>query len=263
MPLTVRPGAGGKSTIARRSPTADRDSLTSILDRHVPRGRFGGAAAGVSLNDMIRMEQLARAGLDRSRRPALCCSTGRYLTGIRAPEIARQSVARGRYPGVRRALVEKEAGGTMAGARPASSWKADIGSVVFTRRDVKNLPRPPNRTRSIRRRLAKARSAGLISADQTQRTATRETASRRRITAGEVRPTRLYRSPPDSTSLQVEEALLKVVRQNCPTERVDSSERPARDEIGQSPASASPRADARGGADQRREQAPETVRRWS
>src|SRR5437870_3460220 len=146
------PAGAGKSTIARR--LADRLGFTYIDTGAMYRAvALWASRQNVSLGDVHRMEQLARAAsIELEPGGARVMLNGEDVSeAIRSPDMGDKASVVGAIPGVRRALVEKQR--AMADATSVVMEGRDIGSVVFPAADVKIFLDADPRER-IRRRMA-------------------------------------------------------------------------------------------------------------
>jgi cytidylate kinase len=203
------PAGAGKSTIARR--IADRLGFTYIDTGAMYRAvALWADRRNVSLTDMHRMEQLARAAsieLDSSG-PRVRLNGDDITEAIRAPEIAAKASVVAAIPGVRGALVEKQR--AMAAAASVVMEGRDIGSVVFPAADVKIFLDADPEER-IRRRLAETGGGADGLADQLKQ---RDERDRTRAESPLVQaPDAVYIDSTGLTPPEVEEAILKVVRE--------------------------------------------------
>ncbi len=130
------PAGAGKSTVARR--VAARLGFLYIDTGAMYRAvGLWALRAGIELDDMHRLEQLAREArieLDGSGRRVRL--NGEDVTeAIRAPEVSEAASRASAAPGVRRALVEMQ---RRMGAETSVVMEGrDIGSVVFPEAEVK------------------------------------------------------------------------------------------------------------------------------
>jgi len=203
------PAGSGKSTIARR--LAERLGFTYIDTGAMYRAvALWAHRQNVSLTDMHRMEQLARAAaieLDPGG-PAVRLNGVDVTEAIRAPEISASASIVGAIPGVRGALVEKQR--AMAEAASVVMEGRDIGSVVFPKADVKIfLDADP--AERVRRRVAETEDPPESIAGQLQQ---RDERDRNRAESPLVQaPDAVYIDSTGLTVAEVEEAILKVVRE--------------------------------------------------
>jgi CMP/dCMP kinase len=202
------PAAAGKSTIAKR--IAARLGFT-----YIDTGAMYRAVAlwvlrqGVSLSDMHRMEQLARAAsIELEAGTSRVILNGEDVTdAIRSPEIAAAASQVAAIPGVRRALVDKQR--AISTSASVVMEGRDIGTVVFPEADVKIfLDAEPGER--VRRRAAEGEGTAEAIAEQIRE---RDERDRNRAESPLMQaPDAVYI---DSTGLapqEVEEAILKVVR---------------------------------------------------
>jgi len=203
------PAGAGKSTIARR--LADRLGFTYIDAGAMYRAvALWASRQNVSLGDVHRMEQLARAAsIELEPGGARVMLNGEDVSeAIRSPDMGDKASVVGAIPGVRRALVEKQR--AMADATSVVMEGRDIGSVVFPAADVKIFLDADPRER-IRRRMADIKGTPEAIARQIEE---RDARDRGRAESPLVQaPDAVYI---DSTALapeEVEDAILKVVRE--------------------------------------------------
>jgi cytidylate kinase len=153
------PAGAGKSTIARR--LAARLGLVNIDSGAMYRAlALRALREGVPLDDAARLEELARRiGIQFQTGSERILVAGEDVTeAIRAPEISDAASKVSAFPGVRRALVEKQRrlgapGGVVMEGR-------DIGSVVFPDAPLKIYLDASPRVRA-ERRLAELRQKGV------------------------------------------------------------------------------------------------------
>jgi len=208
------PAGAGKSTIARR--VASRLGFVYIDTGAMYRAvGLWALRAGVDLEDMHRLEQLAAAA-----RIEFAPGSGRvFLNGedvteaIRTPEVASAASRISVYGGVRRAMVAEQ---RRIGRETSVVMEGrDIGTVVFPDADVKIFLDAAPQVRA-ERRLRELRERGQ-SADAAQVAAELEERDRRDRNRAE---SPLVQAPDavylDTTRLgieEVEEAVLKLVRE--------------------------------------------------
>ncbi len=208
------PAGSGKSTIAKR--LAARLGFlyidTGAMYRTVG---LWALRTGVPLDDMLRLEQLAReARIGLESNPARVWLNGEEVTGeIRTPDVSEAASRASAIPGVRRALVAKQR--ELGAVGSVVMEGRDIGTVVFPEADVKIYldARPGVRAE---RRLKELREKGAaLTAEETEREiALRDERDRGRADSP-------LRQAPDATVVdssemsieEVEETILKIVRQ--------------------------------------------------
>lgn len=207
------PAGAGKSTIARR--LAARLGLLNIDSGAMYRAvALWALRTGVRLEDETRLEELARrADIRLENSPQRILLNGEDVSeAIRAPEISEAASRISAFPGVRRALVEKqrrlgERGGVVMEGR-------DIGSVVFPGAPLKIYLDASLPVRA-ERRLAELRQKGSdVSFEEVERE------MRERDLRDSTRADSPLVCPPgavvvDSTHLtpeEVEEAIVDLVR---------------------------------------------------
>jgi cytidylate kinase len=130
------PAGSGKSTVAKR--IAARLGFLYIDTGAMYRAvGIWALRAGVPLNDMHRLEQLAReASIELRSNPGGVWLNGEEITGvIRTPEVSDAASKASAVPGVRRALVAKQR--EMGSASSVVMEGRDIGTVVFPNAAVK------------------------------------------------------------------------------------------------------------------------------
>jgi cytidylate kinase len=203
------PAGAGKSTIAKS--LADRLGFTYIDTGAMYRAvALWAILKSVSFTDMHRMEQLARAAsIQLEPGGSRVLLNGQDVTeAIREPGIAAKASLAAAIPGVRRALVEKQR--AMAKAASVVMEGRDIGSVVFPAADVKIfLDADP--VERVRRRMAETGGGAEAVAEQINE---RDERDRGRVESPLVQaPDAVYIDSTGLTVIEVEEAILKVVRE--------------------------------------------------
>lgn len=143
------PAGAGKSTIARR--VADRLGFTYIDTGAMYRAvALAGLRAGVDVGDQERMESIAGAiRIDFAPGGRTLLDGEDVSEAIRAPEISPAASKVSVFPGVRRALVEKQR--AIGAQRSVVMEGRDIGSVVFPNAEVKIYLDADPRVRAERR----------------------------------------------------------------------------------------------------------------
>jgi cytidylate kinase len=202
------PAGAGKSTLARRI-AAKLGYLyvdTGAMYRAVA---LWAMRAGVSLSDMHRLEQLANeARIDFAPTSEAVRLNGEDISAdIRTPEVAEAASEISRVPAVRRALVAKQR--AFAEQSSVVMEGRDIGSVVFPDATVKIFLDAQPEVRAERRSIEAALPAELV-AEQIRE---RDQRDRTRPESPLVQaPDAVYLDSTGLTIEQVEEALLKIIR---------------------------------------------------
>ncbi|MGC8793329.1 MAG: (d)CMP kinase [Bryobacteraceae bacterium] len=208
------PAGAGKSTIARR--VAARLGFVYIDTGAMYRALgLWALRAGVDLDDMQRLEQLAAAArIEFEPGSGRVLLNGEDVTeAIRTPEVASAASKISVYGGVRRAMVAEQ---RRIGRQTSVVMEGrDIGTVVFPEADVKIFLDADPATRA-QRRLHELRERGQ-KADARQVAAELEERDRR----DRSRPEAPLMQAPDAVYLdttglsieQVEEAVLRLVRE--------------------------------------------------
>jgi CMP/dCMP kinase len=206
------PAGAGKSTIARR--LADRLQFLYIDTGAMYRAvALWGVRQNVGADDMHRMEQLAMAA-EIELAPGRISLNGEDVTdAIRTPEVSNGASRIAVIPGVRRAMVAKQ---REMGERSSVVMEGrDIGTVVFPNADVKvYLDANPNER--VRRRLEEARAKGdtiteaALAAQMQERDRRDSTRSDAPLAQA---PDAIYLDSTGMTIEEVEEAILRIVRQ--------------------------------------------------
>jgi cytidylate kinase len=206
------PAGAGKSTIAKR--LAERLQFTYIDTGAMYRAvALWGVRQNVAADDMHRMEQLALAA-EIELSPGRISLNGEDVTeAIRTPDVSNGASRIAVIPGVRRAMVAKQ---REMGERTSVVMEGrDIGTVVFPNADVKVYldANPPER---VRRRLQEVRAKGdaIPEAALAAQMQERDQRDSTRVDAPLAQaPDALYLDTTGMTLDEVEEALLKIVRQ--------------------------------------------------
>lgn len=208
------PAGAGKSTVARR---VARKLGFLYIDTGAMYRAVGlwALRAGIPLDDMHRLEQLARAARIelRSSPDAVLLNDEDVTQAIRAPEVSDAASQASAAPGVRRALVEKQRG--MGETASVVMEGRDIGSVVFPEAAVKiYLDADPGER--ARRRVRELRERGVEApfeqVEQEMRQRDRRDSTRRDSPLVQA-PDSVYVDTTGHTLEEVEEIILKVVRE--------------------------------------------------
>ncbi len=153
------PAGAGKSTIARR--VAGRLGFTYIDTGAMYRAvALAALRAGLDRDDQAQMEALARSvRIDFEPGTSRVLLNGEDVSeAIRAPEVSPASSKVSVFPGVRRAMVEKQR--EIAAAQNVVMEGRDIGSVVFPDAAVKIYLDADPRVRA-ERRVRELREKGI------------------------------------------------------------------------------------------------------
>jgi cytidylate kinase len=202
------PAAAGKSTIAKR--IAGRLGFTYIDTGAMYRAvALWALRQNISITDMHRMEQLARAAsIELEAGSSRVILNGADVTeAIRATEVAAAASQVAAIPAVRRALVEKQR--AISASASVVMEGRDIGTVVFPEADVKIfLDAEPGER--VRRRMAESEGTAEVVAEQLKQ---RDERDRSRAESPLVQaPDAIYIDSTGLAPAEVEEAILKVVR---------------------------------------------------
>lgn len=200
------PAGAGKSTIARS--LAGRLGFTYIDTGAMYRAvALWALRAGIDLDDMHRLEQLAKAAHIEFENDRVILNGEDVTAAIRDPGVSDAASKVSIVPGVRRALREQQQ--SMGAAKSVVMEGRDIGTVVFPEAQVKIFLDADPETRAERR----ARETGAEVGRVAQQIAERDRRDRSRAEAP------LTQAPDaeyiDSSKLppeQVEEAILKIIR---------------------------------------------------
>jgi cytidylate kinase len=208
------PAGAGKSTVARN--VASKLGFIYIDTGAMYRAvAVWAAQTGVALDDMHRLEQLAREA-----QISFEVGTGRVLLNgddvteaIRSPEIAANASKVAAIAAVRRALVEKQR--RMSESSSIVMEGRDIGSVVFPEANVKIFLDAPSEIRADRRTREFAVTGLAVDKAATFREMEeRDQRDRTRPEAPLVQaPDAVYIDSGGLTVEQVEDAVLKVIRE--------------------------------------------------
>lgn len=201
------PAGAGKSTVARA--VARRLGFLYIDTGAMYRAvALWARRAGVPLDDLHRLEQLARqAHIEFSGSSVLL--NGEDVTAeIRDPEISAAASRVAACGGVRRAMREEQR--RIAAARSSVMEGRDIGTVVFPEAQVKVFLDASPEERSRRRAV----ETGTAQDDVAREMAERDQRDRTRLEAPLTQaPDAEYLDTSHLSAAQVEEAILKLVRQ--------------------------------------------------
>jgi len=198
----------GKSTIAKR--IAGRLGFTYIDTGAMYRAvALWALRQNISITDMHRMEQLARAAsIELEAGSSRVILNGDDVTeAIRATEVAAAASQVAAIPAVRRALVEKQR--AISASASVVMEGRDIGTVLLPVADVKIfLDAEPGER--VRRRMAESEGTAEAVAEQLKQ---RDERDRSRAESPLVQaPDAIYIDSTGLAPAEVEEAILKVVR---------------------------------------------------
>lgn len=205
------PAGAGKSTIARRI-------AAKLGFLYIDTGAMYRAVAvwamrlGVPLDDVQRVEQLARNAVIELAETTVCLNGEDVTTAIRTPEAAAASSRISAIAGVRRALVEKQR--EMAERSSVVMEGRDIGTVVFPEAEVKIFLDAGDTVRASRR-IAELEQKGqaVDAAEIARQVRERDARDRARVASPLVQaPDAYYLDSTDKSIAEVEEAILKLVR---------------------------------------------------
>jgi cytidylate kinase len=201
------PAGAGKSTIARS--LAGRLGFTYIDTGAMYRAvALWALRAGIDLDDMHRLEQLAKAAEIEFDGDRVILNGEDVTAAIREPGVSDAASKVSIVPGVRRALREQQQ--SMGAARSVVMEGRDIGTVVFPDAQVKIFLDADPQVRAGRRAQETGADVGQVARDIAERDQRDRTRREAPLTQA---PDAEY---VDSTGLapeQVEEAILKIVRQ--------------------------------------------------
>jgi cytidylate kinase len=200
------PGGSGKSTVARA--VARRLGYTYIDTGAMYRSvAVWALRAGIDLEDMHRMEQLAREAHVMFVNGGVLLNGEDVTTEIREPEISDAASKVAAYPGVRRAMRDQQR--RIGSEGPAVMEGRDIGTVVFPEARIKIFLDASPEARARRR----ADELGAPLEQVAQDLAGRDTRDRTRAEAPLMQaPDAEYVDTTGLTAEEVEEAVLKIVR---------------------------------------------------
>jgi CMP/dCMP kinase len=206
------PAGAGKSTIARR--LAERLGFTYIDTGAMYRAvALWAMRQALDVNDAHRMEPLARAAAIELKPGRIWLNGEEVTEAIRTQEVSNGASKVSAIPGVRRAMVDLQ---REIGVRSSVVMEGrDIGTVVFPAADVKIFldAQPGER---LRRRLEDLRAKGdpmpeaELSTQMRERDARDSTRSDSPLAQA---PDAVYVDSTGLTAVEVEEAILKIVRE--------------------------------------------------
>jgi cytidylate kinase len=202
------PAGAGKSTIARS--LARRLGFTYLDSGAMYRAvALWALRAGIDLDDLHRLEQLARAA--RIEFPAGDSSirlNGEDVTAaIRQPQVSEAASKVSAAPGVRRAMREEQR--RIAGGQSVVMEGRDIGTVIFPEAQVKIYLDADPEVRAQRRAAELGASAGEVQREMTERDRRDRTRAEAPLTQA---PDAEYLDSSRLSPAEVEEAILKLIR---------------------------------------------------
>jgi CMP/dCMP kinase len=200
------PGGSGKSTVARS--VARRLGYTYIDTGAMYRSVACWALRlGMDLDDMHRMEQLARQTHVEFSEGRVLLNGDDVTAEIREPHVSEAASKVATYPGVRRAMREEQR--RIGASGPSVMEGRDIGTVVFPDARVKVFLDASAEARARRR----ADELGAPVEQVARELAGRDARDRTRAEAPLMQaPDAEYVDTTGLTAEQVEEAVLKIVR---------------------------------------------------
>jgi len=200
------PAGAGKSTIARS--LAGRLGFTYIDTGAMYRAvALWALRAGIDLDDMHRLEQLAKAADIEFDGDRVILNGEDVTASIREPDVSDAASKVSIVPGVRRALREQQQ--SMGAARSVVMEGRDIGTVVFPDAQVKIFLDADPETRAERR----ARELGAEVGRVAEEIAERDQRDRSRTEAPLTQaPDAEYIDSSKLPAEEVEEAILRIIR---------------------------------------------------
>ena len=200
------PAGAGKSTIARS--LAGRLGFTYIDTGAMYRAvALWALRAGIDLDDMHRLEQLAKAADIEFDGDRVILNGEDVTASIREPDVSDAASKVSIVPGVRRALREQQQ--SMGAARSVVMEGRDIGTVVFPEAQVKIFLDADPGERARRR----AAETGIAPDQAAREMEERDRRDRTRAEAPLLQaPDAEYLDTSGLSPEQVEEAILKLVR---------------------------------------------------
>ncbi|HTS78904.1 MAG TPA: (d)CMP kinase [Bryobacteraceae bacterium] len=200
------PAGAGKSTIAR---SLARRLGAIYIDTGAMYRAIGlwALRAGIPLDDMHKLEQLARAAHIQFEGDSLLLNGEDVTAAIREPEVTDAASKVSMVPGVRRALREEQR--RIGAENPVVMEGRDIGTVVFPDAQVKIYLDADPHVRAGRRARETGAAIDSVERDITERD--RRDRSRREAPLMQA-PDAEYIDSSGLTPDQVEEAILKIIR---------------------------------------------------
>jgi cytidylate kinase len=201
------PGGSGKSTVARS--VARRLGFTYIDSGAMYRAvALWALRLGMDLDDLHRLEQLAKEARIELPGDRVLLNGEDVTAEIREPKVSKAASQVAAQPGVRRAMREEQR--RIGSAGPSVMEGRDIGTVVFPEAKVKIFLDAQPQARAQRR----AAELGVAVDDVARELDARDQRDRSRAEAPLTQaPDAEYLDTTHLTSIQVEEAVLKLVRE--------------------------------------------------
>jgi cytidylate kinase len=201
------PGGSGKSTVARA--VARRLGFTYIDSGAMYRAvALWALRLGMDLDDLHRLEQLAKEARIELPGDRVLLNGEDVTAEIREPQISEAASRVAAQPGVRRAMRDEQR--RIGSEGPAVMEGRDIGTVVFPEAKVKIFLDAQPEARAERR----AAELGADVEDVARELDARDRRDRSRAEAPLTQaPDAEYLDTTHLTSIQVEEAVLKLVRE--------------------------------------------------
>lgn len=201
------PAGAGKSTVARA--VARRLGFLYIDTGAMYRAvALWAARAGVPLDDLHRLEQLARQARIEFSGSSVLLNGEDVTAAIREPEISAAASRVAACGGVRRAMREEQR--RIASERSSVMEGRDIGTVVFPDAQVKIFLDANPEERSRRRAVETGTSQAEVAREMAERDRRDRTRTEAPLTQA---PDAEYLDTSNLSATEVEEAILKLVRQ--------------------------------------------------
>ncbi len=201
------PAGAGKSTIARS--LARKLGYTYIDTGAMYRAvALWALRAGIDVDDMLRLEQLAREARIEFSGDHVCLNGEEVTAAIRAPHVSEAASKVSIVPGVRRAMREEQR--RIGSNRSVVMEGRDIGTVVFPNAQIKIYLDADPEIRAERRARETGGEVGRVAQEIAERDRRDRSRSEAPLTQA---PDADYIDSSGLSPEQVEEAILKIVRQ--------------------------------------------------
>jgi cytidylate kinase len=201
------PAGAGKSTVARA--VAQRLGFLYIDTGAMYRAvALWAQQTGVPLDDLHRLEQLARQARIEFSGPNVLLNGEDVTAAIRDPEISAAASKVAACGGVRRAMRDEQR--RIAASRSSVMEGRDIGTVVFPDAQVKIFLDANPQERSRRRAVETGTDQQAVAREMEERDRRDRTRAEAPLTQA---PDAEYLDTSRLTPVEVEEAILKLVRQ--------------------------------------------------